>query len=59
MTCELEDIIKWLRQCRVDTVAMESTGVYWRPLFNMLCKEGFEVYIVNSKHAREREWKKE
>jgi transposase len=52
MTCDLEEIIKWLRQCRVDTVAMESTGVYWKPLFNMLCKEGFEVYLVNSKHAK-------
>jgi len=31
---------------------MESTGVYWKPLFNMLCKEGFEVYLVNSKHTK-------
>jgi len=30
MTCDLEEIIKWLHQCRVDTVAMESTGVYWK-----------------------------
>jgi transposase len=52
MTCDLEEIIKWLRQCSIDTVAMESTGVYWKPLFNMLCREGFEVYLVNSKHAK-------
>lgn len=51
MTCDLEEIIKWLRECSIKTVAMESTGVYWKPLFNMLCKEGFEVYLVNSKHA--------
>ena len=52
MTCDLEEIIKWLHQCGTDTVAMESTGVYWKPLFNMLCKEGFEVYLVNSKQAK-------
>jgi transposase len=30
-------------QVRIDTVAMESTGVYWKPLFGVLIKEGFEV----------------
>jgi transposase len=52
MTCDLQDIINWLHHCKIDTVAMESTGIYWKPLFGMLIKAGFEVYLVNSKQAR-------
>jgi transposase len=52
MTCDLLAIAKWLKQCRIDTVAMESTGVYWKPLFGVLIKEGFEVYLVNSHQVR-------
>lgn len=52
MTCDLEEIINWLHHCQIDTVAMESTGIYWKPLFGILIKAGFEVYLVNSKQAR-------
>ena len=52
MTCDLLAIAKWLRQCKIDTVAMESTGVYWKPLFGVLIKEGFDVYLVNSRHVK-------
>lgn len=52
MTCDLESIIAWLKKCNIDTVAMESTGIYWKPLFGMLAKEGFEVCLVNSKQSR-------
>lgn len=52
MTCDLQAIVKWLHHCKIDTVAMESTGVYWKPLFGMLIKAGFEVYLVNSKQAK-------
>jgi transposase len=52
MTTDLEQIIKWLKKCKIDTVAMESTGIYWKPLFGMLIKSGFEVYLVNSKQIR-------
>jgi transposase len=45
-------IANWLKQCKVDTVAMESTGVYWKPLFGVLIKKGFEVYLVNSQQVR-------
>ncbi len=38
----------WLRQCGVRTVAMESTGVYWIPLFQSLESRGFEVCLVNA-----------
>jgi transposase len=52
MTVDVEAIITWLQHCKIETVAMESTGVYWKPLFGMLIKAGFEVYLVNSKQAR-------
>ena len=52
MTCDLEAIILWLKTCLIETVAMESTGVYWKPLFTMLVRNGFEVYLVNSKHVK-------
>jgi len=52
MSCDLEAIADWLTSCRVDTVAMESTGVYWKPLFSLLTRRGFEVYLVNAKFAR-------
>ncbi len=52
MTCDLEAIAAWLLQCGVDTVAMESTGVYWKPLFNLLIQQGLEVYLVNAKQVK-------
>jgi transposase len=52
MTCDLKEIVLWLKACIIRTVAMESTSVYWKPLFSMLVKEGFEVYLVNSKHVK-------
>lgn len=52
MTCDLTLIIAWLVHCKIKTVAMESTGVYWKPLFSMLVRHGFEVYLVNSKHVK-------
>jgi transposase len=35
-TCDLKSISAWLKQCGIETVAMESTGVYWKPLFSLL-----------------------
>ncbi|MDQ6890199.1 MAG: IS110 family transposase, partial [Bacteroidota bacterium] len=52
MTCDLEALILWLKTCFIETVAMESTGVYWKPLFTMLVQNGFEVYLVNSRHVK-------
>jgi transposase len=52
MTCDLAEIIKWLQKCEIETVAMESTGVYWKPLFGMLVHNGFEVYLVNASHVK-------
>ena len=51
-TCDLNSIVEWFKECGVDTVAMESTGVYWKNLFALLIQNGFEVYLVNAKHTR-------
>lgn len=51
-TCDLQAIIEWLTKCQIETVALESTGVYWKNLFNMLVQGGFEVYLVNARHTR-------
>src|SRR5438094_5387923 len=51
-TQDLHALADWLQQCRVDTVAMESTGVYWIPLFQILESRGFQVCLVNAQHVR-------
>jgi transposase len=50
-TQDLHAVADWLQQCRVDTVAMESTGVYWIPLFQILEARGIEVHLVNAQHV--------
>jgi transposase len=51
-TAELYAIADWLSECGVETVAMESTGVYWIPLFQILETRGFEVKLVNAHHVK-------
>lgn len=51
-TTDLEAIAAWLKQCGVTTVAMESTGVYWIPLFELLERRGFEVKLVDAHHVK-------
>src|SRR6185369_10394374 len=51
-TCDLKLISAWLKQCGIETVAMESTGVYWKPLFAVLVQDGFEVSLVNARHTK-------
>lgn len=51
-TTELHRLADWLVQCGVDTVAMESTGVYWIPLYELLEARGFEVVLVNARHVK-------
>jgi transposase len=53
-TGDLEAIAAWLKDCGVTTVAMESTGVFWIPLYDLLASQGFEVLLVDprqTKHA--------
>ena len=47
--CALAD---WLSQCGIETVAMESTGVYWIPLYELLVERGFEVLLVDARQAK-------
>ncbi len=51
-TPDLQALADWLMQCGVDTVAMESTGVYWIPVFDLLEAHGLKVYLVNAWHLK-------
>jgi len=51
-TCELKELADWLQACGIRTVAMESTGVYWIPVFQTLEDRGFEVYLVNAHYLK-------
>jgi transposase len=51
-TQDLYRLAEWLKECGIQTVAMESTGVYWIPLFQILEERGFEVCLVNARHVK-------
>ena len=51
-TSDLYEVSKHLKENKVTTVAMESTGVYWIPLYDLLEEEGFEVKLVNARHVK-------
>src|SRR4029077_11497766 len=51
-TADLIRLADWLTQCGVQTVAMESTGIYWIPLFELLEARGFEVFLVDPRQTR-------
>lgn len=51
-TSDLYELSKHLKENKVTTVAMESTGVYWIPLYDLLEEEGFEVKLVNARHVK-------
>ena len=51
-TGDLRQMAAWLQQCRITTVAMESTGVYWLPPYEILEEAGIRVCLVNSKHVK-------
>ncbi len=51
-TEELHAIAAWLKECKVNTVAMEATGIYWLSLFLVLEEAGFEVLLVNARHVK-------
>jgi transposase len=52
-TADLYALAEWLWQCQIDTVVMESTGVYWIPLFEVLEERGFEVKLVDPHSVRQ------
>ncbi len=51
-TADLYTLAEWLRRCGIKTVAMESTGVYWIPLFELLAERGFEVRLVDPRQLK-------
>ena len=51
-TADLVRLADWFAACGVKTVAMESTGVYWIPIFELLDARGFEVFLVNARDAK-------
>ena len=51
-TRDLLEAVVWLKKCKVRTIAMESTGVYWIPLYQLLEAHGFEVCLVNARHVK-------
>lgn len=51
-TADLEALAAWLKKCGITSVAMESTGVYWIPLFELLERRGFEVKLVDARHVK-------
>jgi len=51
-TRDLNELADWLIQCGIRSVAMESTSVYWIPLYQILEERGLTVYLVNAQHVR-------
>jgi transposase len=53
--CFTEDLMRltaWLKQCGITTVALQSTGVYWIPIYDALETAGLKVYLVNARHTK-------
>jgi len=51
-TADLNDLADWLGQCGIKTVAMESTGVYWIPIYEILDNRGFDVNLINARQIK-------
>jgi transposase len=51
-TRDLHELADWLQECGVSTVAMESTGAYWIPLYQILETRGFQAFLVNAQHVK-------
>jgi hypothetical protein len=51
-TADLHRLANWLQVCGVKSVALQSTGVYWIPLYDILEERGFAVYLVNARHTK-------
>lgn len=51
-TNDLHEMADWLKKCGIKTIAMESTSIYWIPVYQILERRGFEVYLVNAKYVK-------
>jgi transposase len=52
LTCELREMAEWLKENDVQMAAMESTGSYWKPLYNIFEQEGIPAMVVNAGHMK-------
>ena len=52
MTCDILSLADWLAQLQVTHIAMESTGVFWKPIYNLL-EDQFEILLVNAQHIKQ------
>jgi transposase len=51
-TADLHRMARWLKDCRIQTVVMQSTGVYWTALYDVLESYGLEVNVANARHTK-------
>lgn len=51
-TEDLHRLADWLKICCIDTVAMQSTGVYWLSAYEILTEKGLKVFLVNTRHTK-------
>jgi len=51
-TADLHRMARWLKDCRIKTVVMQSTGVYWMALYDVLESHGLEVNVANARHTK-------
>lgn len=51
-TQALQQMAEWLKSCRIDTVAVQATGVYWIALYDVLEQHGIRVVLVNAQHTK-------
>jgi len=52
MTEDILKLVEWLKETKCEIAAMESTGVYWKPVYNLLESEGIETIVVNAQHIK-------
>ena len=52
MTDDILNLCSWIKETGCQAVAMESTGVYWKPVYNILESEGIETIVVNAQHIK-------
>lgn len=52
LTPDLQSLARWLVRCRIKTIALEATGVYWVPVVQVLGEYGLEVYLVDARQAK-------
>lgn len=52
MTCDILELVDWIKVNNCEAVAMESTGVYWKPIYNLLEAEDIKTLVVNAKHMK-------